>query len=357
MSPVDSVLQLVRPDILALSAYSSARKEAKGGRIWLDANENPETPSAHQPLLNRYPEPQPADLIATLAALYGVSPAQCLVTRGSDEGIDLLLRTFCRAGQDAILFTPPTYGMYVVAAGIQGARCITVPLIRAQNFALDAAAVLQAVTPAVKLVFLCSPNNPTGGLLDRAAVLSLVRALAGRAVVVVDEAYVDFSGQPSLAAEIPAHPNLVILRTLSKAYGLAGARLGTTLADPALIAVLQKVIAPYPIPTPVLQAARTALTPDGLAAARESIATIIAARTRLAAALARLPAVKHVWPSDANYLLIEVADAARTMAAARAAGIIWRDRSKDVPNTIRITVGTPAENQATLDLLSQPAPW
>lgn len=363
MTPVDQVLSLVRPDILALTAYSSARKESKGGRVWLDANENPKTPAASLPSealakdgrmnLNRYPEPQPAGLVAQLASLYGVAPAQVLVTRGSDEGIDLLLRTFCRAGQDAILITPPTYGMYVVAAGIQGARTVTVPLIRGKNFALDAAAVLQAVTPEVKLVFLCSPNNPTGGLLDRTAVLSLVTALAGRAVVVVDEAYVDFSGQPSLAAEIPANPNLVVLRTLSKAYGLAGARVGTTLADPAVIAVLQKVIAPYPIPAPVLVAALAALTPAGLAAARNSVATLVAERARLAAAIARLPAVKRVWPSDANYLLVEVADSAKAMAAGRAAGVVWRDRSKDIPNHIRITVGTAEENNATLEVLSR----
>lgn len=354
MSPVDHVLQLVRPDILALTAYSSARKESKGGRVWLDANENPQTPSAAKPLLNRYPEPQPVDLIAQLATLYGVTPAQVLVTRGSDEGIDLLLRTFCRAGQDAILITPPTYGMYVVAAGIQGARTVTVPLIREKNFALDTEAVLKAVTPEVKIVFLCSPNNPTGGLLDRAAVMSLVNALAGRAVVVVDEAYVDFSGQPSLAAELPANPNLVVLRTLSKAYGLAGARVGTTIADPAVIAVLQKVIAPYPIPAPVLVAALAALTPAGLAAAKISVATLVAERTRLAAALPKLPAVKRVWPSDANYLFVEVADSAMAMAAGRAAGVVWRDRSKDVPNHIRITVGTAEENNATLEVLSPP---
>lgn len=353
MSSVDSVLKLVRPDILALTAYSSARKESKGGRVWLDANENPQTPSAAKPLLNRYPEPQPADLVAQLATLYGVAPAQVLVTRGSDEGIDLLLRTFCRAGQDAILITPPTYGMYVVAAGIQGARTVTVPLIREKNFALDADAVLKAVTPDVKLVFLCSPNNPTGGLLDRMAVMSLVKALATRAVVVVDEAYVDFSGQPSLAAEIPANPNLVVLRTLSKAYGLAGARVGTTIADPAVIAVLQKVIAPYPIPAPVLVAALAALTPAGLAAARDSVATLVAERTRLAAELPKLPAVKRVWPSDANYLLAEVADSAKAMAAGRAAGVVWRDRSKDVPKHIRITVGTAEENNATLEVLSR----
>ncbi|HVZ66475.1 MAG TPA: histidinol-phosphate transaminase [Lacunisphaera sp.] len=353
MNPVDQVLALVRPDILALSAYSSARKEAKGGRVWLDANENPETPSVHKPLLNRYPDPQPADLVAKLANLYGVAAGQILVTRGSDEGIDLLLRTFCRAGQDAILITPPTYGMYVVAAGIQGARTVTVPLVRGKNFALDPAAVLAACTPAVKLVFLCSPNNPTGGLLARGDILGLVRSLAARAVVVVDEAYVDFSGQPSLAAEVAAHPNLVVLRTLSKAFGLAGARVGTTIADPAVIAVLQKVIAPYPVPAPVLQAALAALTPDALAAARDSVATLVAERRRLAAALAKLQAVKQVWPSDANYLLVEVADAARAMAAGRAAGVVWRDRSKDVPNCIRITVGTAAENDATLEVLAR----
>ena len=353
MTPVEQVLALVRPEILALAPYSSARKESQGGRVWLDANENPATPSGPQPLLNRYPDPQPAELVAKLATLYGVAPAQALVTRGSDEGIDLLLRTFCRAGQDAILITPPTYGMYVVAAGIQHARVISVPLLREQDFALDADAVLQAVTPAVKIVFLCSPNNPTGNLLDRAAVRRIVQSLAGRAIVVVDEAYVDFSGQPSLAAEIPAHPNLVVLRTLSKAFGLAGARVGTTLADPAVIGVLQKVIAPYPIPSPVLTAALAALAPAGLAAAQASVATLVAERHRLALALARLPVVKKIWPSDTNYLLIAVPDAARAMAAARATGVVWRDRSKDVPHTIRITIGSAEENNETLEVLSR----
>ncbi|MFI5336634.1 MAG: histidinol-phosphate transaminase [Opitutales bacterium] len=365
----DSVLSLVRPDILALTPYSSARKESSGGRIWLDANENPKTPAASLPSvalakegwlkLNRYPEPQPADLAAHLATLYGVASNCLLITRGSDEGIDLLLRTFCRAGQDSILITPPTYGMYSVAAGIQGAGVVRVPLVREQDFALDSAAVIAQglAAPAgegrVKLVFLCSPNNPTGQLLDRGGVLSVTRALAGRAVVVADEAYVDFSGQPSLAAEIPANPNLVVLRTLSKAYGLAGARVGTTIADPALIAVLQKVIAPYPVPTPVRQAALAALTPAGRAAAQESIRTLIAERARLAGVLAKLPAVKHVWSSDANFLLVEVADSARGMAAGRAAGVIWRDRSKDVPHTVRITVGTADENNTTLEALSR----
>lgn len=351
MKPIDSVLALVRPEILALAPYSSARKESSGGRVWLDANENPQTPHAGAPRLNRYPDPQPPELVARLASLYGVTPAQALVTRGSDEGIDLLLRAFCRAGRDAILITPPTYGMYAVAAGIQGAAIKTAPLVRERDFALDADAVLAAIDPSVKLVFLCSPNNPTGSALDRAAVLRVVDGLAGRAVVVVDEAYAEFSVEPSFAAEISSRPNLVVLRTLSKAFGLAGARVGVTLAAPELIAVLQKILAPYPLPTPVVQAALTALTADGIAAARASVTTLVAARRELAAALARLPAVRRVWPSDANFLLVEVADAAQVMARARAVGLVLRDRSKDVPNTVRITVGTAEENALVLEVL------
>ncbi len=363
MNAAKKVLPLVRPEILALTPYSSARSEAlavtgsaRTARpepsrwVWLDANENPETPSVGAPLHNRYPQPQPADLIAQLARLYRVSAAQVLVTRGSDEGIDLLLRAFCRAGRDAILITPPTYGMYKVAAAIQNARVVTAPLNQTRNFALDVRAVLKAVTPAVKLVFLCSPNNPTGALLDRKDVLRLTKALLGRAVIVVDEAYVEFAKAKSLAAELKTQPNLVVLRTLSKAYGLAGVRCGVTLADPAVIGVLQKIIAPYPVPGPVLQAALAALSPSGLAAARQSAAALVAARKRLAADLKKLPAVRRVWPSDANFLLVQVADSARLMAAARSRGVILRDRGKDVPNTIRVTVGTPAENARALEV-------
>ena len=173
------------------------------------------------------------------------------------------------------------------------------------------------------------------------------------AIVAVDEAYVDFADVPSLAEEIPANPNLIVLRTLSKAFGLAGARVGTTIADPAIIAILQKVIAPYPVPVPVLLAALAALSPEGLEAAQQSVAQLIKERTRLMAALPKVPAVKKVWPSDTNYILIEVPDAARLMAAARASGVVWRDRSKDVPNTIRITVGTAEENNQTLEVLSR----
>ena len=353
MNSSDPVLSLVRPEILALTPYSSARKEASGGKVWLDANENPLTPHAGAPRLNRYPEPQPAELVSRLASLYGVTPDRLLVTRGSDEGIDLLLRAFCRAGRDSIVITPPTYGMYAVAAGIQGAAVKTAPLDRACDFALDVGAVLAAVDPSVKLVFLCSPNNPTGQLLNRDSVLNVITSLASRAVVVVDEAYAEFTSEPSFVEELGAHPNLVVLRTLSKAFGLAGARVGVTLASPQLIGVLQKIIAPYPIPAPVARAALDALTPGAIAAARQSALELVGERRRVAAALAQFPFVRQVWPSDANFLLAEVADSARVMSVARAAGLVIRDRSKDVPNTVRLTIGTAAENDFALETLAR----
>ena len=355
MSAADPVLSLLRPEILALAPYSSARKESSGGRIWLDANENPLTPSAGKPLLNRYPEPQPAELIAQLAAYYAVAENNILVTRGSDEGIDLLLRAFCRAGQDAILITPPTYGMYAVSAAIQNARVVTVPLLAEKNFSLDPTAVLAALTPSVKLVFLCSPNNPTGALLARDEVVRLVQALLGKAIVVVDEAYLEFAGSRSLTPELVGNPNLVILRTLSKAFGLAGIRCGVTIASPALIGVLQKIVAPYPVPTPVLQAALVAMTAEGLTAARRSVQSLIAERIRVAARLATLPGVRRLWPSDSNFILFEVTDSARVMSATRAVGVVLRDRSRDygLTNCVRMTMGTPEENNAALEVIAR----
>ena len=351
----DPVLSLLRPEILALSPYSSARKESSGGRIWLDANENPLTPSTGKPLLNRYPEPQPADLIARLAAYYAVAENNILVTRGSDEGIDLLLRAFCRAGQDAILITPPTYGMYAVSAAIQNARVVAVPLLADKNFALNPEAVLAAITPSVKLVFLCSPNNPTGALLARRDVLQLVQELLSKAVVVVDEAYLEFAGTPSLTQELAGNPNLVVLRTLSKAFGLAGIRCGVTIASPTLISVLQKIIAPYPVPTPVLEAALAAITTDGITAAQRSVQGLIAERIRVTARLATLPCVRRLWPSDSNFILFEVTDSARVMSATRAVGVVLRDRSRDygLTNCVRMTMGTPDENNAALEAIAR----
>ena len=230
---------LARPEIQALKPYEHAGWEP--GLVRLHANELPWRAESDRSIegLNRYPEPHPFELSDRLGALYGV-PGECVLAgRGSDEAIDLLTRAYCRAGQDAVLVTPPTFGMYGVSARIQGAQVISVPLLRERGYAFDPVAVRAALGDAVKLVYLCSPNNPTGNSMDRAAVLALARELEGRALLVVDEAYVEFSAQPSLVPQLADHPSLVLLRTLSKAHGLAGARCGALLASPELVALLR----------------------------------------------------------------------------------------------------------------------
>ncbi|MBS0374855.1 MAG: histidinol-phosphate transaminase [Proteobacteria bacterium] len=348
--------RLARPEILALEPYAHASWDPALER--LHANENPwryagDTSAAG---LNRYPEPAPRALEARLAALYGVAPEWLVAGRGSDEGIDLLARAFLTPYRDAVLLCPPTFGMYALAARLQGAAVVEAPLRREAGWALDETAVLAALDRGVKLVFLCTPNNPTGNALPRATVLRIAAAAAERALVVADEAYAEFAADASLVAEISRHPNLVVLRTLSKAYALAGARVGAVIAEPALAALLRRVLPPYAMPTPTAETVAAALEPGPLALAREHIATLIAERARLAAALAALPAVRRVWPSEANFLLVEWADAARALAAARRAGFVLRDFSgrPETPAALRITVGTPAQNQRLLEALATP---
>jgi histidinol-phosphate aminotransferase len=347
---VSWVSALARPDIVALKAYEHAAWEPDLTR--LHANELPwRAPGDHSRSgLNRYPEPQPQALVSRLASLYGVPPEAVLAGRGSDEAIDLLVRTFCRAGQDAVLVCPPTFGMYAVAARIQGASVVSVPLRALEGFALDEAAVLKQCTPEVKLVFICSPNNPTGNLLAPDAILRIAAALTTRALVVVDEAYLEFAARESLARHLPRLPNLAILRTLSKAHGLAGARCGTLIADPQVIALLRKVIAPYAIAQLTLEAVMNLLEPEELAVMRERTALIRAERDRVVLALARLKCVRRVWPSKANFLLAEFEDAAQALSQACAAQLLVRD-ARNYPglsNALRITIGTAAQNERLL---------
>ena len=344
-----SVLDLARPEIRAMHPYSSARMEASGGRVFLNANESPWMPQGDGLGCNRYPDPQPAALVDALASLYGVQREQLLVGRGSDEAIDLLVRAFCRAGEDAILIQPPTFGMYAVCAHIQNAAVIEVAL--AADFTLDVDAVLAAVTPAVKLVFICSPNNPTGQTVPRAAVERLVQALAGRAVLVVDEAYVEFAEAGSVADLIGQYDNLAILRTLSKAWALAGARVGTLLAHADVIALLRRIMPPYPLPLPCLAAALAALSAPSVAA--EHIAVIDEQRGVMRAALARVAGVREVLPSQANFLAVRFDDAGAVYQRLLAAGIVVRDvrRYPNLADALRITIGTPAENARVLAIL------
>jgi histidinol-phosphate aminotransferase len=347
---VSWIAALARPEILALQPYEYAAWEA--GLQRMHANELPERVAGDASVtgLNRYPEPQPTQLVASLASLYGVSVAQLLVGRGSDEAIDLLVRVFCRAGEDSILVCPPTFGMYAVCARTQGAEVVTVPLLRERGYALDVDGILAAMSEHVRLVFLCSPNNPTGNLLARADVLRLAQALSGRALLVVDEAYVEFATGGSLVAELAGLPQLAILRTLSKAHGLAGARCGSLLADPEVITLTRKIISPYAISQLTVEAACPLLTPAARRVLAARVAALVAERGRLAAGLARTDGVRKVWPSDANYLLVEFDAPQEALRRAQGAGLIIRDvrRQVGLGQALRISVGTTMQNDTLI---------
>jgi histidinol-phosphate aminotransferase len=348
------VRQLARPEIVALKAYPHAAWEP--GLARLHANELPWRAVSDESIagLNHYPEPQARALIERLAQLYRVPPATLLIGRGSDEAIDLLVRAFCRAGEDAVLLCPPTFGMYAMAAHMQGARILSIPLCAAEGFALDWKAVIAQYIPAVKLVFLCSPNNPTGNLLNEEAVLKVADALAGRALIVVDEAYVEFSSGESLAAHISTRPHLAVLRTLSKAHGLAGARLGTLIADPEVIALLRKMIAPYAVPQLVLEAVTSILDVTHFRTLPRRIAQIRVERTRMHQALADLAGIRAVFPSEANFLLVRFEDPAAALARASAAGLLVRDARgyPGLENALRVSIGTPEQNRQLLEAWS-----
>jgi len=304
--------------------------------------------------LNRYPEPQPPELIERLAELYGVDKHQVLAGRGSDEAIDLLVRAFCRAGQDSVILCPPTFGMYKVAAKIQGAGVVEVPLLKDKGFALDEAGILAAWHPAIKIVFLCSPNNPTGNLLDAAAIERLCVTLRDKALIVVDEAYIEFAGTPGFSPLLDKHSNLAVLRTLSKAYALAGARCGALLAHPEVISLLQRIIPPYALPSLTVEAVMKLTGPKARAEAAEHVRVLLAERTTLMAGLKRSALVRHVWPSDANYLLVECKDADKVLAAVKSVKLIVRDQRTQplLPGCLRISVGTPEQNQRLLAALA-----
>ena len=352
-----SVLDLARPDLLALAGYSSARTEASGGRILLNANESP-WPQDDAAPLNRYPDPQPIRLRALLADLYGVDASQLLVGRGSDEMIDLLVRGFCRSGRDAVLVQPPTFGMYAVCAAVHGAAVLSVPL-RGDEFMPDYDGVCRAVVASaemtsIKIVFACTPNNPTGGPLARCDLLRLARALRGRALLVVDEAYIEFADADSLACDVVDNQNLVVLRTLSKAHGLAAARVGCMIGAPEIVALLRRIMPPYPMPTPCSDAAEAALTPESLRRTQERIAMVRSERECLRRRLSAHPQVRAVLPSQTNFLTLRLEEAGAQYAELLAEGIVVRDvrRYPGLADALRISIGTPEENAAVVATFS-----
>lgn len=344
------VASLARPEIVALKSFEPAVWEP--GVTRLNANELPWRAADDESLagLNRYPDPKARTLVGRLAEVYRVAPESLLVCRGSDEAIDLLVRAFCRPGWDNILICPPTYGLYGLAADIQGAGVVSVPLIAEDGFSLDTEALLERCTGQVKLVFLCCPNNPTGNLLSESAILRLADALSHRAIVVVDEAYIEFSHRESLAAHVARRPQLAVLRTLSKAHGLAGARLGTLIADPEVIRLLRKIIAPYAIPQLIVEAVTMLLSPLHLRTLQRRIAQVRAERARMQQALTGLAGVTAVLPSDANFLLARFDDPSRAIERASAVRIRVRDVRgyPGLSDALRISIGTAEENDRLL---------
>ena len=351
---MNPVLALARPDILQLQPYQHATWDPSLERM--HANEMPWRAQGDntQAGLNRYPEPQPHVLVERMARLYDVPTVNVLVGRGSDEAIDLLVRAFCRAGEDSVVITPPTFGFYKVAARIQGAGVIEVPLLR-DSFSLDVPAMLDAGRRA-KIVFLCSPNNPTANLLDEGAMLGICRELAERALVCVDEAYLEFAARSSLTARLAEFPNLVVLRTLSKAYALAGARLGTLIASPDIVSLLKRIIPPYAIPASTVEQviALTEAPQRAMAAAR--IQTLLDEREQARRRLSTMNGVVRVYPSDTNFLLVQFRDARQALEAGKTVGLLVRDFSAapGLDNCLRISIGTPEQNERLLAALEHP---
>ena len=352
-----SVLDLARPELRAIRPYVPGVYEP--GYIRLNANESPwRMPGdTSERGLNIYPPPRPVALKERLADYYGIDERQLLVTRGSSEAIDVLIRGFCRAGQDDILICPPTFDMYRLYATIQNAAITHVPLLQEQDYALDTQQVLAAIGESTKIVFLCSPNNPTGQSLARADIETICRETAGRAVVVIDEAYHEFAEAEDFLALRAAHAHVVLLRTLSKFVSLAGVRCGVVVAAPEVVEFLQNVLPPYTFPTPSIELVLHALSQDSLRVSEERVTLLKRERERLAAALLDVPQVRKVYPSDANFVLVRTLNSQRFRETARRAGILVRTFDDPLlANCVRITVGRPEDNDRLLQAVSGAEP-
>lgn len=331
------IKNLVRKNILKLAPYSSARDEFSGTEgVFLDANENPNGN------YNRYPDPHQSQLKEVLASIKSISPERIFVGNGSDEVIDLIYRTFANPGKDKVIICPPTYGMYEVSANINDVEIINIPLLH--DFQLDKQAILETIEQdaTVKLIFICSPNNPTGNLVS--GIEEIVEKFNG--IVIVDEAYIDFSPGSTQVNCIDKYPNLIVLQTLSKAWGLAGIRVGFAFAQSEIIALLNKIKPPYNISILNQQQAISKLLRTEVFEAERK--ELLSERDRLEKELLKLPMVHKIYPSDANFLLTEVLDANRVYNELVSKKVIIRNRNSVIKNCIRITVGTKQENDILL---------
>ena len=336
---------IIRPHLLNRKPYASARDEfPEKAEVYLDANENP-FPST----TNRYPDPRQVELKAAVAKMKNVQPELMFIGNGSDEVLDLIFRAFCEPGQDNVIYTPPTYGMYEVLAQINNVGLKAAPL--QEDFRLDADRVLAQADDRTKLVLLCNPNNPTGNLMEVAAVEKILDSFPG--LVVIDEAYIDFSSHPGFLSKLKNYDNLVIVQTLSKAWGLAGLRLGLGFASPEIIRILDSIKPPYNINSHSQQEALKRLT--NKKKAETQIKLILRERENMKRALEVLPGVQRVFPSEANFLLVHINNATAIYNALLQQGIVLRNRSDILhcEECLRITIGTPEENNRVIRALHE----
>lgn len=339
--------KIIRPNIANLLPYSSARDEFSGeAKVFLDANEN----SLGSPLkkwYNRYPDPHQIAIKNKLSIVKGIPAEHIFLGNGSDECIDLLYRSFCTPSKDNVIICPPTYGMYEVSATINDVSILSVPLL--PNFQLNLPEIEQAINANTKLIWICSPNNPTGNSITRNDIETILNNFNG--IVVVDEAYINFSKQKSFVQELTEYPNLVVLQTFSKAWGLAGLRLGMAFASTAIIDVLNKVKPPYNINQSTQELTLNALEEVGQV--NDMIRLLVDMREALAEVLIQMPSVSVVYPSDANFLLVKIQDAQKVYAFLLTKGIVLRDRSnvKLCNDCLRITIGSEQDNTSLVDAM------
>ena len=336
--------KLVRPNVLKLTPYLCARDEYEGSEgIFLDANESPYGP------LNRYPDPRQRELRETISRKKGIPAENIFLGNGSDEIIDLCFRIFCNPGKDRAMIFTPTYGMYGVAASVNDIGIVRIPLDDTFNIDLQAAKPLLR-EDTLKLVFICSPNNPTGNCMNPEKVETIIRELNG--IVVIDEAYADFSGKPSFAERIGEFDNLIVMQTFSKAFGLASARVGMAFTNPVIVRYFNKMKPPYNISSLNQEAVLSKLRKPG--EYRSQVTKIKEERSRLSREIAKLSCVVEVYPSDANFILVRMKDAGQIYEYLVNKGIIVRNRSSVINNCLRITVGTRKENDCLLKALKNP---
>jgi histidinol-phosphate aminotransferase len=359
MSLVD---RLIREELTSLTPYESARRlysMADSDEVsvtWLNANENPEVPDIefNPSLLNRYPDFQPEPLLQGYANYTDLPKQNILATRGADEGIELLIRTFCNRG-DSILINPPTYGMYAISAETEGVKAITVQT--KTDFQLDLPNILSQVDN-VKILFICSPNNPTGQVIKREDIIQVLEHSQDKCLVICDEAYIEFCPEASVKSLMSEYPNLVILRTLSKAFGLAGIRCGFTLANEEVINAMKKVIAPYPVPAPVAQIATQVLSAQGLEWMQSSVAQITKQKQKFVDDCSNLDWIEAVYPTDTNFVLLKLTSttsAETVMAKAIESQVLLRNQSKQLllNNTIRVSIGNSEQMNKLMTIFSK----